>query len=505
VAKTEEKLKANGEVARLRKLADQVVKPGKILIGGKFVDAVSGKTFETINPATKAKITDIAEGDKADVDIAVANSRETFESASWQGFSARQRGRLLLKLAELVDQNADELALLETLDVGKPIADSRAADIPLAIDVLQYYAGWADKIFGETVPVEGDFLTYTLREPVGVVAGITPWNFPMLLACWKIAPAIATGCTIIVKPAEQTPLSTIRLGELILEAGIPEGVVNIVPGFGPTAGAALSRHMDVDKVAFTGSTEVGKLIMQASGQTNLKRVSLELGGKSPQVVFADADLDEATLGVADGVFMNQGEICHAGSRVFAEKKIHDDLVGRVVEYSKTKKAGDTLDPDSTLGALVSEEQFEKVLGYIDSGQKDGAKVEIGGGKAKVAGSDGYFVEPTVFTNVKNTMKIAREEIFGPVISVIPFTDPEDCLRQANDTTYGLAAGVWTKDIKKAHRTARALRAGTVWLNTYNAFDMGSSWGGFKQSGIGRELGKHALDLYTELKTVWVQL
>jgi aldehyde dehydrogenase (NAD+) len=263
--------------------------------------------------------------------------------------------------------------------------------------------------------------------------------------------------------------------------------------------------MDVDKVAFTGSTEVGKLIMEASGQTNLKRVSLELGGKSPQVVFADADLDEATLGVADGVFMNQGEICHAGSRVFVEKKIHDDLVGRVVEYSKTKNAGNTLDPETNLGALVSEEQFEKVLGYLESGQKDGAKVEIGGGKAKVAGSDGYFIEPTVFTNVNNTMKIAREEIFGPVISVIPFTDPEDCLRQANDTQYGLAAGVWTHDIKKAHRTAKALRAGTVWLNTYNAIDMGSSWGGFKQSGIGRELGKHALDLYTELKTVWVQL
>jgi aldehyde dehydrogenase (NAD+) len=496
---------ASGEASRLRELSRDVIRPGKILIHGRWEDSASGKTFETINPATKQKLTDVAEGDREDVNRAVASARRTFESSEWQGVKARQRGRLLLKLAELVSEHAEELALIEALDVGKTFGDASSADIPLAIDVLQYYAGWADKIYGETVPVEGDFFTYTLREPVGVVGGITPWNFPMLLACWKIAPAIATGCTIVVKPAEQTPLSTLRLGEFILEAGVPEGVVNVVPGFGPTAGAALANHMDVDKIAFTGSTEVGKLILQASGQTNLKRVSLELGGKSPQIVFADADLDDATIGVADGVFMNQGEICHAGSRVFVETSVHDELVGRVIEYSGTKKPGDTLDPETTLGALVSEEQFKKVLGYIESGKEAGAQLKTGGSAANVQGADGYFVEPTIFTSVSNDMKIAREEIFGPVISVIPFKDPEDVIRQANDTIYGLAAGVWTKDIKKAHRTARALRAGTVWLNTYNAFDMGSSWGGFKQSGIGRELGRHALELYTELKSVWVQL
>ncbi len=338
-----------------------------------------------------------------------------------------------------------------------------------------------------------------------MVGGIIPWNFPLVLAAWKIAPAIACGCTIVLKPAEQTPLTALRLGEILLEAGVPEGVVNIVPGFGPTAGAALAHHMDVDKISFTGSTEVGKEIMVASGKSNLKRVSLELGGKSPQIVLADADFEAAVQGCADGIYLNQGEICHAGSRLFVERSVHDRFINELVKESNSRKVGNPLATETELGAIVSQEQYDKVLGYIQAGQTEGAHVQCGGGPAAVPESDGYFVQPTVFTDVSNTMRIAREEIFGPVISVIPFKEIEEGIQLGNATSYGLAAGVWTKDVHKAHRIAHALRAGTVWINAYNVFDMGSAWGGYKQSGIGRELGKFALNLYTELKSVWVQI
>jgi aldehyde dehydrogenase (NAD+) len=494
-----------GEAEALRRRAREILKPGQLLVDGKWIPAASGKTFATYNPANKEKLADVAEGDSEDVNRAVKAARKAFESKAWQSWSPRERGRFLLRVAELLAKNAEELALLETLDVGKPIGVSRTADIGLSVDTFHYYAGWADKIMGETVPVSGDYLNYTLREPVGVVGAIIPWNFPLVLAAWKIAPALACGCTVVLKPAEQTPLTALRLGELLLEAGLPDGVVNIVTGFGPTAGGALARHMDVDKVTFTGSTEVGKAILTAAGQSNLKRVSLELGGKSPQIVFADSDLAAAVEGCAAGVYLNQGEICHAGSRLFLEKSVHDKFVDQLVGVSKAKMVGDPLEADTELGAIVSEEQFEKVLGYLRIGKEEGAKAQCGGDRAEVPGCDGYFVQPTVFTGVRNDMKIAQEEIFGPVTSVIPFTDIEDALQQSNATTYGLAAGVWTKDIQKAHRVARALKAGTVWINTYNAFDVGSMWGGYKQSGIGRELGKHALDLYTELKSVWVQL
>lgn len=489
----------------LKEKAKGLVNPGKLLVNGNWIPSASGKSFATFNPATTEKLTEVAEGEAEDVDRAVRAARKAFESPGWNKWTNRERGRLLLRIADLISAHAEELALLETLDTGKVISDSRAGDIPLTVDTFQYYAGWADKIYGETVPVAGDFLNYTLREPVGVVGAIVPWNFPLLLAAWKIAPAIACGCTVVLKPAEQTPLTALRLGELLLEAGVPEGVVNIVTGFGPTAGAALAAHPDVDKISFTGSTEVGKQIMVAAGQSNLKRVSLELGGKSPQIVFRDVDIEAAAEGVTAGVFMNQGEICHAGSRVFIEEPLYDSFVQRLVEISSNKIVGDPLEPRSQLGALVSEEQYNRVLGYFESGKAEKATVAFGGEKAQVPGCDGYFVQPTVFTDVNNDMRIAREEIFGPVLSAIPFKDKDDVIKQANKTIYGLAAGIWTNDIKKAHRVARAVRAGTVWINTYNAFDMGAAWGGYKQSGIGRELGRHALELYTEHKSVWVQL
>lgn len=489
----------------LRARAEEIVKPGRLLIDGKWVPSASGKTFPTFNPATKAKLTEVAEGDLEDADRAVKAARKAFESSSWRSWSPRERGRLLLRIADLISKNAEDFALLETLDTGKVISDSRTVDVQAAIEVLQYYAGWPDKIMGETVPVAGSFLNYTLREPVGVVAAIIPWNFPLTLATWKIGPAIACGCTMVLKPAEQTPLTALKLGEILLEAGVPDGVINIVTGYGPTAGRALACHMDVDKVAFTGSTEVGREILKAAGESNLKRVSLELGGKSPQIVFADADLSSAVQGCALGIYFNQGEICHAGSRLFLQSSVHDRFVDALVTVSKEKKVGNPLKSDSQMGALVSQEHYNRVLSYIGSGREQGAKLECGGAPAVVPECDGWFVQPTVFTQVKNEMRIAREEIFGPVVSVIRFDEVDEVVRAANATSYGLAAGVWTKDIQMAHRVAHALRAGTVWINAYSVVDCASSWGGFKQSGIGRELGMHALELYSEHKSIWVQL
>jgi aldehyde dehydrogenase (NAD+) len=465
------------------------------------VDAVSGKTFETLNPATGEVLAHVAHGDKADVDRAVVAARRAFETGDWKTMTARERGRLLYKLADLIEKHKEELAALESLDNGKPIADSLAADLPLVIDCYRYYAGWADKNEGKTIPISGPFFCYTRHEAVGVVGQIIPWNFPLLMQAWKWAPALAVGCTTILKPAEQTPLSALRVGELALEAGFPAGVINIIPGFGD-AGAAIAEHMDIDKVAFTGSTEVGKLILQAAGRSNLKRVTLELGGKSPNIVFADADLDAAVEGSHAGLFFNQGQCCCAGSRLFVESHIHDEFVQRMVKRAMETKLGNPLDPQTQQGPQVSQEQFDKIMGYIESGKQSGAKLQCGGNRF---GKKGYFVEPTVFTGVKDEMKIAQEEIFGPVMSILPFRDLEEVVARGNRTMYGLAAAVWTRDISKAHRMAAELKAGTVWINCYDVFDAAAPFGGFKMSGMGRELGEYALRNYTEVKTVTVAM
>src|SRR4051794_2475705 len=488
--------------AKPKALKPPQVKDQPLFIGGKWVDSVSGKTFATTNPATGETICQVAEGDNADIDLAVKAARKAFEDGPWAHMSAAERGRLLNRLADLIEKNQEELAALESLDNGKPYRDALAADLALTIKCYRYYAGWADKFHGKTIPVEGPFFCYTRHEPVGVVGQIIPWNFPLLMQAWKLGPALAAGCTVVLKPAEQTPLSALRIGELIQEAGFPEGVVNIIPGFGETAGAAISEHYDVDKVAFTGSTEVGKLIMQAAARTNLKRVTLELGGKSPNIIFADADLDAAAEGAHFALFFNQGQCCCAGSRLFVESHVHDELVDRILKRVKTTKVGDPFDPNTTQGPQVSQEQFDKVMQYIESGKQQGAKLLSGGNRS---GSRGFFVEPTVFSGVKDDHQIAQEEIFGPVMSVIPFKDVEEVVERGNRTMYGLAAAVWTKDIKKAHRLAAELKAGTVWVNCYDVFDAAAPFGGFKMSGIGRELGEYALRNYTEIKTVTVAM
>jgi aldehyde dehydrogenase (NAD+) len=495
---TAKKKAANGQ----HKAGQPKIRQTKLLIDGKWVNAASGKTFDTINPATGEVIAKVAEADKADVDKAVEAARRAFEESAWSQMSAAQRGQLLYRLADLVEQNKEELAALETLDNGKPINDSLNADLPLTIACYRYYAGWTDKIHGKTIPVNGPYFCYTRHEPVGVVGQIIPWNFPLLMQSWKLGPALATGCTVVMKPAEQTPLSALRVGELILEAGFPPGVVNLLPGFGPTAGQAISRHRGIDKVAFTGSTEVGHLIMEAAAQTNLKRVTLELGGKSPNIVFADTDLDEAVQGSHFGLFFNQGQCCCAGSRLFVEQSIHEKFVEKMLAATKNRKVGDPFDTATEQGPQVSDEQFEKVMGYIESGKRDGAEMLCGG---KRVGDRGYFITPTIFDNVKDEMTIAKEEIFGPVMSVIPFKSIDEVVRRANNTTYGLAAAVWTKDISKAHAIANKLRAGTVWVNCYDVFDAAAPFGGFKMSGIGRELGEYGLQNYTEVKTVTVKI
>jgi aldehyde dehydrogenase (NAD+) len=485
-----------------KKSATPKIRQTKLLIDGKWVNAASGKTFETINPATGEVIAHVAEADKADVDKAVDAARSAFEGGAWAQTPASERGRLLNRLADLVEENKEELAALETFNNGKPISDSLNADLPLTIACYRYYAGWADKIHGKTIPVNGPYFCYTRHEPVGVVGQIIPWNFPLLMQAWKLGPALACGCTVVMKPAEQTPLSALRVGELILDAGFPPGVVNLVPGYGPTAGQAIARHPGIDKVAFTGSTEVGHLIMEAAAQTNLKRVTLELGGKSPNIVFADTDLDAAVQGSHFGLFFNQGQCCCAGSRLFVEQSIHDKFVEKILALTKHRKVGDPFDPATEQGPQVSDEQFQKVMSYIDSGKRDGAQMLCGG---KRVGDRGYFIAPTVFDDVKDDMKIAREEIFGPVMSVIPFKNIDEVVRRANNTTYGLAAAVWTRDISKAHAIANRLRAGTVWVNCYDVFDAAAPFGGFKMSGIGRELGEYGLQNYTEVKTVTVKI
>ncbi len=471
------------------------------VINNRWVPSESGKTFATINPATGEEICQVAEAGAADVDKAVRAARAAFEGP-WRKMRASERGRLLYRLADLIEANADELARLESLDNGKPLSIAKAVDVAKTVACYRYFAGWADKVQGKTIPIDGDFFCYTRHEPIGVVGQIIPWNYPMLMQSWKLAPALATGNTIVMKPAEQTPLSALRIGELLLEAGYPEGVVNILPGFGPTAGAALARHMDVDKVAFTGSTEVGRLIMTAAAQSNLKRVTLELGGKSPNIIFADTDLDAAVEGAHMGIFVNQGQSCCAGSRVFVEEKIYDQFVEKSVARAAKRRVGDPLDPTTDQGPQVDQSQFDRIMGYIESGRTEGATLACGGERV---GNRGYFIRPAIFADVQDDMTIAREEIFGPVMSVIAFKDVDEAIARANNTDYGLAAGVWTSDIKKAHAVANGVRAGTVWVNCYHVLDTRAPFGGFKQSGMGRELGEYALHEYTEVKTVTLKL
>jgi aldehyde dehydrogenase (NAD+) len=474
----------------------------KLLINNRWIPSESGESFATVNPSTGEEICQVAAADALDVEKAVQAARKAFEGGPWRKMHASERGQLLHRLADMIERHADELAQLESLDNGKPVSVARRVDVAKTVACYRYFAGWADKVQGQTIPIDGDFFCYTRREAIGVVGQIIPWNYPMLMQAWKLAPALATGNTVVMKPAEQTPLSALRVGELIVEAGFPEGVVNLLPGFGPTAGAAIARHMDVDKVAFTGSSEIGRLILEAAARSNLKRVTLELGGKSPNIIFEDTDLDEAVEGAHMGLFSNQGQICCAGSRVFVEEKIYDRFVEKSVTRAQKRTVGDPFDPKTEQGPQVDQAQFDRVMGYIESGQSEGATLACGG---KRVGNRGYFVEPTVFADVQDDMKIAREEIFGPVMSVIPFKNLDEVITRANRTNYGLAAGVWTRDIKKAHAIANSVRAGTVWVNCYNILDTRAPFGGFKQSGTGRELGEYGLQQYTEVKTVIVRL
>lgn len=476
----------------------------KLLINGEWVDAASGQTFDTINPATEQTLAAVAHGRSEDIDRAVRAARAAFdENAPWRRMPHGARARIIHRLGDLIADHLDEFALLESLDNGKPYAVAKAADVPLTVDLFHYMSGWATKIEGATIPTSGldpaQYLSFTLREPVGVCGQIIPWNFPLLMAAWKIGPVLAAGCTTVLKPAEQTPLSALLLGELAMQAGLPPGVLNIVTGFGD-AGAALAAHPDVDKVAFTGSTEVGREIVRAAAG-NLKKVSLELGGKSPNVVYADADLDKAIAGSANAIFFNQGECCVAGSRLYVEEPVYDEVVAGITEQARLIKVGDGLDPETTMGPLVSQEQFDRVTGYIRSGRDDGATI-IGGDRV---GDRGYFVAPTVLTGTREDMTAVREEIFGPVVAAAPFTMETDILPTANNTNYGLGAGVFTRDINKAYRTARRLRAGTVWVNTWNVFDASLPFGGYKESGWGREMGAAVFNNYLETKTVITDL
>ena len=474
-------------------------------IGGRYVDAVAGGRFDCISPAGGAVLTSVAAGEAADVDVAVAAARAAFDSGRWSNAAPVMRKSVLLKLAELILAHRDELALLETLDMGKPIRDSLAIDVPGAANCIRWYAEAVDKVYDQVAPTAPSALALITREPLGVVGAVVPWNFPLLMACWKLGPALAAGNSVVLKPAEQSPLTAIRLAELAMEAGLPEGVFNVVPGFGPTAGRALGVHGDVDCVAFTGSAEVGKLFLKYASESNMKRVSLECGGKTPNIIMADCpDLDAAARAAAFGIFFNQGEVCNAGSRLLVEESIRDRVLERICDIATYLQPGEPLDPKTRMGAIVDSTQLDRVMDYIDAGKSCGARLHLGGARAR-AESGGYYVEPTIFDGVDNSMKIAQEEIFGPVLSTIVFKDADDAVRIGNDTIYGLAAAVWTRDIAKAHNTSRRLRAGTVWVNCFDHGDITVPFGGYKESGFGRDKSLHAMEKYTQLKTTWINL
>ncbi|RBW69285.1 aldehyde dehydrogenase family protein [Bacillus taeanensis] len=473
----------------------------KLFINGQWIEAASGKTFESKNPATGEVLAVVSEAGEEDVNRAVEAARNAFDYGPWSKMSAAERSRLIYKLADLMEEHKEQLAQLDTLDNGKPLQETTTADVPLAIEHFRYYAGWATKIVGQTIPVQGNFFNYTRHEPLGVVGQIIPWNFPLLMAAWKLGAALASGCTVVLKPAEQTPLSALYLAKLIEEAGFPEGVVNVIPGFGESAGAPLVNHPKIDKVAFTGSTEVGKLIMKQASYS-LKRVTLELGGKSPNIILPDADMSRAIPGALSGIMFNQGQVCCAGSRLFIQKKAFDNVVADLVSHSKSIKQGPGLSSDTTMGPLVSDEQQQRVLNYINKGKEEGAELLTGG---STPFDQGYFVEPTIFADVNDNMSIAKEEIFGPVVAAMPFENLDEVIERANNIDYGLAAGLWTENVKHAHYVANRIKAGTVWVNCYNVFDAASPFGGYKQSGIGREMGSYALNNYTEVKSVWINM
>jgi aldehyde dehydrogenase (NAD+) len=482
------------------RVADFLKGTKKMYINGKWVGSASGKTFESLNPATGEVLAVVSEAGTEDVNAAVEAARRAFDEGPWSKISAAQRSRLIYKLADLMEENKEELAQLDTLDNGKPIRETTNADVPLAIEHFRYFAGWSTKIVGQTIPVQGEFFNYTRHEPVGVVGQIIPWNFPLLMAAWKLGAALATGCTVVLKPAEQTPLSALYLAELAEQAGFPEGVLNVLPGFGETAGSPLVKHPKVNKIAFTGSTDVGKYIM-SEASNSLKRVTLELGGKSPNIVLPDANMNKAIPGAMSGIMFNQGQVCSAGSRLFIQKKAFDNVMADLVTHSKSIKQGEGLNEGTQMGPLVSKEQQDRVVNYINKGKDEGAEMLTGGAHT----DKGYFVEPTVFADVDDKMSIAKEEIFGPVVAAMPFEDLDEVIERANNTDYGLAAGLWTENVKNAHYVANRIKAGTVWVNCYNVFDAASPFGGYKQSGFGREMGSYALNNYSEVKSVWINL
>jgi acyl-CoA reductase-like NAD-dependent aldehyde dehydrogenase len=462
--------------------------------------------IEVRNPATGELLATVPDATREDIDRAVAAARESFEKKTWRGLDPSRKEKILWDLSALLVKHKEELARLESMENGKTLREAMGADVEPAIDAFRYYAGWVRKIYGETIPVDGPFLNYTMREPVGVVAAIVPWNYPLQIAVWKVAPALAAGCSVVLKPSELTPLTALRLAELALEAGVPEGVLNVVTGYGHTAGEALARHMDVDKLSFTGSIRTARALLKASAESNLKRISLELGGKNPNIVFPDCNWDAALRSALWGIFANKGEVCSAGSRLLLHEDIHDRFLDALVEKANAFKVGDPLEKSTQMGSQISQVQMDRILGYIESGKQEGAKLLCGGERDVSDGKEkGFYVKPTIFSEVQPSMKIAQEEIFGPVLAAIKFRTPEEAIEIANGTIYGLVSAVWTRDIQLAHRMAAEIKAGSVWINTYNGFDTASPFGGYKQSGFGRDLGQYALDQYTNVKSVWVAL